>query len=193
MAFLDNLSKKLNMVSQEVASQTTAFAEQTRINAKISDEERQISAYFTQLGKAYFDDHKNDPNPEYSNIITDIKDAMHRIDIYKADIRRAKGLVKCPQCGADVSVNVPYCSYCGGQLPKQEYTDSADSKGGIDGLGDSVLNHDGSYATPNNDGTALNYESSTTLFDLNSLDIEKTNLTPNSNAVSLEKKDTFHS
>ena len=56
MAFLDDLSKKLTMVGQEAASQTKAFAETTRINAKISDEERQINAYYTQLGRIYFDE-----------------------------------------------------------------------------------------------------------------------------------------
>ncbi len=191
MAFLDDLSKKLNMVSQEVASQTTAFAEQTRINAKISDEERQISAYFTQLGKTYFDDHKDDPISKYIDTINNIKDAMHRIEVYKADIRRAKGMVKCPNCGADVSKSVPYCSYCGSPLPKEACSESTGFKGGISGLGDTVVNHDGSFSTPETNGTTLNYDSSTSSFDLSSLDIDKSSLNNNGGSVTLDKDNNF--
>ena len=54
MAFLDDLSRKLTQVGQEAASQTRVFAETTRINAKISDEERQLDALFAQLGRNFF-------------------------------------------------------------------------------------------------------------------------------------------
>ena len=96
MAFLDDLSRKLTQVGQEAASQTKVFAETTRINAKISDEERQLNAMFMQLGRNYFDANKDDPTAAFADTINNIKDAIHRIEVYRGDIRRARGMVTCP-------------------------------------------------------------------------------------------------
>ncbi len=194
MAFLDDLSKKLTMVGQEAASQTKAFAETTRINAKISDEERQINAYYTQLGRIYFDENKDNPNAQHIDLITNIMDAMHRIEMYKVDIRRAKGVVGCPNCGSEVPINVSYCSYCGAPIPpQQEYIpNSVDLSGGVEGLGNSVANTEGVYATPNPDGTTMNYGSGQTAYDITSLNMNNSIPQPSNNlnkhTVSLEKK-----
>ncbi len=187
MAFLDDLSRKLTMVGQEAANQTKAFAEGARINARISDEERQINAFMFQLGKEYFEANKDNPNDPYINIINNIKDAYHRIDVYKEDVRRAKGMRACPNCGRDVAMNALFCSACGSQIPAAPLSDysrkcsvcGADipdgssfcSKcgaqaavnvigvsGGVEGLGS--VSQDGAYSTPlaSNDSMTQSFE-----------------------------------
>lgn len=201
MAFLDDLSRKLTMVGQEAASQTKAFAETARINAKISDEERQINALFSQLGRNYFESNKDNPNAEQIDLINNIKDAMHRIEVYRGDIRRAKGMVNCPQCGAEVASNITFCSYCGVKLPQIEYPSNdgvMGFTGGLEGLGSTVVSKDGIYSTPNSNGTSLNYDYGTSVSDYDNIESHNVNnSTPISNndndvkktnGISLEKK-----
>lgn len=184
MAFLDDVSRKLTMFSQEAASQTKAFAEIARINSKISDEEKQINAYFLQLGKKYFEDNKSNPNVEHADLINNIKDAMQRIDLYKEDIRIAKGVKACPQCGSDVPSASLFCSYCGAKVPPSEllgrvkcpqcggevsentticthcgYSLGHVFPGGTEGLG-TAMNQSGAYFTPGAENTPLSVNTS---------------------------------
>jgi len=197
MAFLDDLSRKLTQVGQEAASQTRVFAETTRINAKISDEERQLGALFAQLGRNFFEANKDNPNAAFADSINSIKDAMHRIDGYRAEIRRARGMVTCPQCGSEVSSSVQFCSYCGSKMPPPpEYfpgdmSGQAGFSGGLEGLGDTSMHGNGVYSSPNADGTTLNYNSNIPTYDITAMNnVENNTPAPlGSNTVSLEKKD----
>lgn len=196
MAFLDDLSRKLTQVGQEAASQTKVFAETTRINAKISDEERQLDAMFLQLGRNFFEANKDNPNAAFAESINNIKDALHRIDMYKSDIRRARGVVTCPQCGAEVSINVQFCSYCGSRMPQPDFlpgdaAQAAAFSGGIEGLG-SAVNSNGVYSSPNPDGTSLNYNANLPTYDITSFNMDNgTSAQIGKNSVSLEKKDVY--
>ena len=198
MAFLDDLSRKLTQVGQEAASQTKVFAETTRINAKISDEERQLNAMFMQLGRNYFDANKDDPTAAFADTINNIKDAIHRIEDYRGDIRRARGMVTCPNCGSEVSSNVQFCSYCGSKMPVQEFVPNGDMgqgasgfSGGLEGLGNTTMNSNGVYSTPVSDGTSFNYNTNQPPYDISSFNMNNgnDNSAPNSGSVSLEKKD----
>ncbi len=198
MAFLDDLSRKLTQVGQEAASQTKVFAETTRINAKISDEERQLNAMFMQLGRNYFDANKDDPTAAFADTINNIKDAIHRIEVYRGDIRRARGMVTCPNCGSEVSSNVQFCSYCGSKMPVQEFVPNGDMgqgasgfSGGLEGLGNTTMNSNGVYSTPVSDGTSFNYNTNQPPYDISSFNMNNgnDNSAPNSGSVSLEKKD----
>ena len=197
MAFLDDLSRKLTQVGQEAASQTKMFAETTRINAKISDEERQLNAMFMQLGRNYFDANKDNPTAAFADTINNIRDAIHRIEVYKSDIRRARGMVACPNCGSEVSSNVQFCSYCGSKMPVQEFVPgdtgqgAAGFSGGLEGLGNTTMNSNGVYSTPGSDGTSLDYNTNQPPYDISSFNMNNgnDNSAPNSGSVSLEKKD----
>ena len=191
MDFLDNLTRKLNQVSQDAVSQTKVFAETTRINAKISDEERQLDAMFAQLGRNYFEANKDNPNAAFAETINNIKDSMLRIENYKVDIRRAKGVINCPQCGAEVSTNTQFCSYCGGKLPVTEFLNgtAAGFTAGVEGLGENIQNN-GVYSSPNTNGTSLNYNTNLPTYDITAFNTESNTSQPiGGNSVSLEKKD----
>ncbi len=120
MGFLDDLSKRLTVVGQEAASQTKIFAETTKINAKISDEEKQINNLYLQLGKICFENNRDNPDSRYSDIVNNIKDAQTRIVFHRDELRRARGLKSCPQCGEDVPINSQFCNFCGSKVPEVE-------------------------------------------------------------------------
>ena len=124
MAFFDrfnsvtsNVTAKLNSLGQTVSSQTSLFAETTKLNSRISDEEKQINSFYEQIGKNYFEANKDNDNAEYKELIMNIKDAMARIKSYQDQLRSAKGYRACPQCGNEVPTGSMFCSVCGNKMP----------------------------------------------------------------------------
>lgn len=118
MAFFDDLTRKLTMVGQEAASQTKIFAEKTRINSKISDEERQLNSIYQLLGKTYYEANKDNPNADYGDLLLSIKDAYTRIEALREQLRTVTGMRNCPQCGGEVANNSLFCNACGAKMPE---------------------------------------------------------------------------
>ena len=67
------------------------------------------------LGKAYFEDHKDDAEPAYEGI-TLVNDALKEIEELKEELAKIKGSRKCPGCGADLKGEPAYCSKCGTKI-----------------------------------------------------------------------------
>ena len=116
MAFLDGLGKKISQTGQDVVQKTKDTAEILKINGLISDEEKQIETIYTELGKRYFESHTDSYEQDYALLITTIKESKGKIAAYEEQVKKLKGLVPCPICGADVAYGAPFCSTCGAQL-----------------------------------------------------------------------------
>lgn len=113
MAFLDNIGKRVSGFGQDVATKTRNMADISRLNSAITEQERQIETAFSNIGKAYYANHKDDPHAEEMENITYINEAYVRIQQYKAQISQLKGIANCPTCGAEISSTSPFCSFCG--------------------------------------------------------------------------------
>lgn len=117
MAFFNEIGKKLTQVGQETAQQAKIFAETTRINSHISDEEKQIDNLFIQIGKNYFEANRNNAAAPYADMMVSIIDAQARIEQYKEQIRKIRGVSNCPSCGAEVANGAAFCNACGTKMP----------------------------------------------------------------------------
>lgn len=122
MAFFNELGKKLTQAGQEAAQQTKIFAETTKINSHISDEEKQINNLYMQIGKNYFEANKDNSAAMYNDLMVNILDAQARIEQYKEQIKKIKGIVNCPNCGAEVANSAAFCNACGAKMPLQAVT-----------------------------------------------------------------------
>lgn len=113
MAFLDNISKRVSDFGQEVSAKTRTMADISRLNSAITEQERQIETAFSNIGKAYYARHKDDPCAEEMESITYINEAYVRIQQYKTQISQLKGIANCPSCGSEISSVASFCSFCG--------------------------------------------------------------------------------
>lgn len=125
MAFFNELGKKFTQAGQEVTQQAKIFAETTKINSHISDEEKQINNLFIQIGKNYFEMNKNNASDVYADIMVSITDAQARIEQYKEQIRKIKGISNCPNCGAEVANGSMFCNSCGAKMTVAEVQPTA--------------------------------------------------------------------
>lgn len=117
MAFLDGIGKKLSQTGQDVMKKTRNFADSTKLTGMIADEERNINALYPQIGKAYYELHKNDPEYALSELVAAVNDAFARIEQLKDQIAAINGGQKCPRCGANVPEGGMFCNSCGAKMP----------------------------------------------------------------------------
>ena len=120
MAFFDDLSKKLSQTSADVMKKTKDFADTTKLNGMISDEEKRIQEAFRQIGKTYFEAHKDAPDAEMAEFVAQVIDAQEKIAQYNEEICQIKGVVKCPSCGAEIPAEAQFCGTCGAKMPAKE-------------------------------------------------------------------------
>ena len=64
MSFLDQLGKKVSDAGKGVAQQTKNLTEIARLTSVIDTEEKMVAQSYTQIGKTYYENHKNDPDAE---------------------------------------------------------------------------------------------------------------------------------
>lgn len=113
MAFFEQLGKRLTDTGQNVARQTKNLADVTQLNSAISEKEKQISQLFLSIGKSYYEKHMHDSSAEEHALIEEVNALFAEISQNQEKIKQIKGIVKCPNCGADVPLNAAFCSSCG--------------------------------------------------------------------------------
>lgn len=117
MAFFDEIGRKVSAGGQQAVKQGKALAEIARLNAQISDLEKSISQQYLQIGKMYYEVHKEDGNAEQRELIETINGAFVTIRQCKEQITRLKGTTQCPKCGAGIASGAAFCSVCGEKIP----------------------------------------------------------------------------
>lgn len=114
MAFFDELGKKISDASQGVVQKTKDTAETLKLNSAISDEEKKIKTLFTALGEAYFASHADNCEEQpLKNLIGQISDSKQKISDLQEQVKRLKGVVKCPYCGGEINYGSTFCNFCG--------------------------------------------------------------------------------
>ena len=116
MAFFEQLGKRITDAGQGVAQQTKNFADVTRLNGAISDKEKKIAQLYEALGRTCYERHRDNPAPEYQELVGEISGLFDEIARHREEIKQIKGIVKCPNCGADVPRQAAFCNACGTKM-----------------------------------------------------------------------------
>lgn len=119
MGFFDEVGKKISTAGQDAIAKTKDFADITKLNSNISDEQNRINSTYTQLGKLYYEIHKDDCEEALSLLVSSINDSMNKIKELQQQIIDIKGIVKCANCGAEVDKSAAFCASCGTAIPKE--------------------------------------------------------------------------
>lgn len=116
MNHFDEIGKRLSDAGQNVVQQTKNFSDTSRLNGSISEKEKQIVQLYTAIGRAYYEQHKDDPSAEQPEQIAQINTLSAEIAQLREEIKQIKGVVKCPGCGAELPLNATFCSSCGAKI-----------------------------------------------------------------------------
>ena len=87
--------------------------EMDQFTAQIEAEQQKINDAYTQIGKAYYESHSTDYDPEYESFYSAIRASYETVVSLREKILEAKGLRICPNCGCEMSLAIRFCSECG--------------------------------------------------------------------------------
>ena len=119
MAFWDNLSQKASETTAKAMQKAKEMSDIAKLNAMISEEE-------TKINNAYVAMHSQDHEEEFVGMIATLAEAEEKVKSYRQQIQDIKGVVRCPQCGAEVQSGAAFCSSCGTPMPKAQPVNTDD-------------------------------------------------------------------
>ncbi len=125
MGVFDEIGKKLVDGSQGVVQKTKDTAEMMKINSMISDEEKRITALYTDIGKTYFEQHADSCEALLQARVDAVKAAKAKIAEYEERVRRLKGTVRCPNCNNEIPYGAQFCNCCGLRINAQGAAEAA--------------------------------------------------------------------
>ncbi len=115
MEIFDKVSDTIVSVSKDAAQKAKDLSDLARIRMDIRAKEDYINKQYQEMGKAYYEEHKDDSEPVYEQIVL-VKDAEEVLEELKQQLGQIKGVQRCPQCGKDMPLDADYCSKCGAKL-----------------------------------------------------------------------------
>lgn len=126
MAFWDNFSQKASETTAKAVQKAKEMSDIAKLNSMISEEESKINNNYYQVGKLYVTMHSHDHEEEFAGMVASIAESEEKIKSYRQQIQDIKGVVRCPQCGAEVQSGVAFCSSCGAPMPKVQPVNTGD-------------------------------------------------------------------
>ncbi len=122
MELFDKLGDTIVSVSKDATQKAKDFSDLARIRMELRAKQDYLNKLFLEIGKIYYDAHKDDEEKEFKEQMLLVKDAQEVIEELKQQLGQIKGMVTCAECGQEMPLEADYCSKCGTKLvkPKKE-------------------------------------------------------------------------
>ena len=122
MELFDKLGDTIVSVSKDATQKAKDISDLARIRMEIRSKQDYLNKLFLEIGRIYYDAHKDDEEKEFKEEMLLVKDAQEALEELKQQLGQIKGMVKCTECGNDMPMEADYCSKCGTKLvkPKKE-------------------------------------------------------------------------
>ena len=119
MAFFDKLSETLTNASKDVSQKAKDLSGVAKLTMDIHTKEDQVQKLYAQIGKLYFEEHKDEEPAAYEQM-PQIKETLAVIEDMKKELMELKGAKVCPRCGQEVKTADAYCKSCGAKIEDEE-------------------------------------------------------------------------
>jgi Zn finger protein HypA/HybF involved in hydrogenase expression len=116
MDFFNDLSKKITKGSMDAVQKTRNMADTVKYNASITEEEKKIAQYERELGKMFYEMYPNLDEERLKVVVEAIQRSKEAIQHCENSIQSLKGVVYCPNCGAEYPDTTLFCSQCGTKI-----------------------------------------------------------------------------
>ena len=116
MEFFDKLSESLVSAGKDVRQKAKDVSEIAKLKLDIKSKEDYVQKQYEELGRSYYEKHKDEEECEEAEQFFLIKEAVEEIERMKAEVLRIQGSAECPKCGAKMPEGAVYCSNCGTKM-----------------------------------------------------------------------------
>ena len=125
MEFFDKLSETIVSAGKDVGQKAKDVSEIAKLKMDIKSKEDFVEKQYAELGKAYYEKHKDDETeetgengektPEQEHFFL-ISEALEEIERMRAEVLKIQGAAECPKCGAKMPQGAAFCSNCGTKM-----------------------------------------------------------------------------
>ncbi|MFT4146924.1 MAG: zinc-ribbon domain-containing protein [Mobilitalea sp.] len=116
MAFFDKVGETISTKSKDVVKKAKDLAEISNLNGQINTQEEVVNKALIELGRTYYEEHKDIADDVHAAKMNKIKVALDRIQQLRTDINIIKGVTNCTTCGAEMASGSIFCSSCGAKV-----------------------------------------------------------------------------
>lgn len=115
MSFIDKLGDSIVSMSKDVGQKAKEASGIAKLKLDIRIKQEYVKEQYAQLGKVYYEAHKNEDVPEKQRFdkISDALDEIYKMELQILELKKAR---RCPNCGVEASETAEYCSNCGAKL-----------------------------------------------------------------------------
>ena len=125
MELFDKLSETIVSAGKDVGQKAKDVSEIAKLKMDIKSKEDFVEKQYAELGKAYYEKHKDDETeetgengektPEQEHFFL-ISEALGEIERMRAEVLKIQGAAECPKCGAKMPQGAAFCSNCGTKM-----------------------------------------------------------------------------
>ena len=136
MAFFDDLAKKLGDVADMAVDKAKDLTEISRLSLAVSSEEKLVQGWYAEIGKAIYEQEKDDLDSPYVAQCVKIQASLEKIDSLKLQLANLKDgddvidvepktddlgeifpeTCTCPTCGKQMPQGSAFCAACGAKI-----------------------------------------------------------------------------
>lgn len=127
MAFWEDFSETISMKSKEMADKAKNITDIASLKGQIVSYENTILRNYREIGRAYYNAHKEDITKEFPTEMDNIAEAERMITELKQKIADLKGTKKCSSCGSEIPNDSSFCSKCGQKVADESFFDEEDT------------------------------------------------------------------
>lgn len=122
MAFFDDMNRQLTRMGQSAIKKTKDMSESVRISNAIREEENKQDEWFRQMGQYFFENYSDQADGELRVLCSNIMQSKAQILRYNEQLKELKGMIQCPNCGAQIAENSMFCNVCGTKIERNTVT-----------------------------------------------------------------------
>lgn len=111
-------TSKVKQLGKDTAEEVQKLNKIRQLNGKANDAKKQIENIYSEIGKKFYELHKDSVPEGFEELVQTISDKLVEIEQLKEQVREVKGVVLCPSCNTEVSTDERFCPNCGGKMPE---------------------------------------------------------------------------
>lgn len=112
----EKIKSDIVAAGKDVGAKAKEVSNTAKIKLDIRTKEEFLQNQYAELGKAYYEAHKDDEDTTERENLNSIREALEELEALKNELLDVQGAVVCPNCG-EKQVNADnYCKNCGAQL-----------------------------------------------------------------------------
>lgn len=135
MAFFSEVGKKITVTGQGAIQKSREMVEITKLNSQIGEFKKSMETLYLEIGKtiageyadaaedemsAKLSEEENDIRKTVLGKVLELKRLEQKILECQDQVKYLRGIVHCPNCGADVQSDALFCGKCGYKVEAEE-------------------------------------------------------------------------